>query len=97
MSIGSFGDTETEDFFYDGTLPSKGCGWKSVNKVAARKLDMLDAADQPRDLRKPPNNRFKPLKGDLEGFYSIRINDQWRIIFRWEGDQPEDVQITDYH
>ena len=96
--IQSFGDDVTGDFFTDGTLPAKGCGWKSLSSVAERKLDMVDAAAEPFDLREPPGNRFEKLEG-LEDWFSIRINDQWRICFRWSSDDdgPELVQIVDYH
>ena len=96
MAIVSFGNQETEDFFYDGTV-GKGCGWMQVQTVAARKLDMLDAASSLLDLRSPPNNRLEALKGDLRGIFSIRINEQWRIIFRWTDMGPEEVEIVDYH
>ena len=97
MTIESFGNKETEDFFFDGDVPSKGCGWKQITSVVERKLDMIEAAEKLIDLREPPNNRLESLKGKLKGFYSIRINDQWRIIFRWEDGSAEDVEITDYH
>ena len=97
MAIQSFGDSVTEKFFYDGSLPSKGCGWKNISSVAARKLDMVHAAAKLLDLRVPPKNHLKPLKGNLKGYHSIRINDQWRIVFRWTDNGPEDVEITDYH
>ena len=97
MAIQSFGDPITRDFFEQGSLPSKGCGWKSVRNVAARKLDMLEAAATLNDLRSPPGNRLHPLGGDLQGSYSIRVNDQWRVTFRWGADGPEEVTIVDYH
>ncbi len=97
MAIQSFGDTVTEEFFYDGKLPSKGCGWKAQRSVAARKLDMLDAAAKITDLWSPPGNRLKKLRDDLEGYHSIRINDQWRVIFKWTDDGPTEVRIDDYH
>ena len=97
MSIQSFGDQITEDFFYDGDLPSKGCGWKQLQSKVARKLDMIDAADALTDLRQPPGNRLKKLKGDLDDYHSIRINDPWRVIFRWSNDGPEQVEVVDYH
>lgn len=62
-----------------------------------RKLDMLNAAHVLDDLKAPPGNRLEALKGDLAGFHSIRINSQWRIIFRWTPSGPEDVEIIDYH
>jgi proteic killer suppression protein len=65
--------------------------------VARRKLVQLDAAGGLSDLLVPPGNRLEALKGDLRGYHSIRINDQWRIIFRWTDAGPEDVEIVDYH
>ena len=64
---------------------------------AADKLDLLDAAKTLVDLRVPPGNRLERLKGDLSGYHSIRINDQWRIIFRWEDGDAYEVKIVDYH
>jgi proteic killer suppression protein len=65
--------------------------------VAARKLDMIDAAEKLADLRVPPNNRLEKLKGSREGQHSIRINDQWRVCFVWTANGPADVEIIDYH
>ena len=65
--------------------------------MGPRKLDLLNAATNLDDLRAPPGNRLEALKGDLAGFHSIRINSQWRIIFRWTSSGPADVQIIDYH
>ena len=64
---------------------------------ALRKLDMLNAATQLGDLRSPPENRLEALRGDYAGLHSIRINDQWRIVFRWESGDAQEVQIIDYH
>jgi proteic killer suppression protein len=58
---------------------------------------MLNQARELRDLRVPPSNRLEPLRGDLKGFWSIRVNDQWRIIFRWDEGTVREVEITDYH
>jgi len=66
-------------------------------RVTRHKLIMLDAAGFLEALRSPPGNRLEALKGDLAGKYSIRINDQWRIVFRWTSGGPEDVEIVDYH
>ncbi|HEY0327628.1 MAG TPA: type II toxin-antitoxin system RelE/ParE family toxin [Rhodopseudomonas sp.] len=66
-------------------------------RVARRKLIMVDAAAFLEALSSPPGNRLEALKGDLAGKYSIRINDQWRIVFRWTDAGPEDVEILDYH
>jgi proteic killer suppression protein len=66
-------------------------------KVARRKLVQLNNAQALSDLAVPPGNRLEALKGDLAGKHSIRINEQWRIIFRWSSAGPDDVQIVDYH
>jgi len=60
-------------------------------------MDSLNAAASVLDLRAPPGNRLERLKGDLKGLHSIRVNDQWRLIFRWEGNDAHDVRLTDYH
>jgi len=65
--------------------------------MALRKLAILDAADALSDLKVPPGNRLEKLKGDRAGEYSIRINQQWRICFRWTPAGPEDIEIVDYH
>jgi proteic killer suppression protein len=69
----------------------------TLAKIARRKLVQLDGATQIGDLAAPPGNRLELLKGDLAGRHSIRINDQWRIVFRWADSGPEDVEIVDYH
>jgi toxin HigB-1 len=69
----------------------------SLQRVAWRKLAMLDAAESLADLMVPPGNRLEKLAGDRAGHYSIRINGQWRIRFRWTDAGPEDVEITGYH
>ncbi len=96
MPIKSFASAALERFFLHGRVPAR-AGWRGVKQVAARKLDMLDYAEVVSDLRVPPGNRLEALKGILAGFHSIRINDQWRVIFRWEKDGPSDVDIVDYH
>jgi proteic killer suppression protein len=68
-----------------------------IAKVARRKLVQLNAASALGDLAAPPGNRLEALRGDLAGKHSIRINDQWRIVFRWSESGPEQVEITDYH
>ncbi len=65
--------------------------------MALRKLDMRNAAYRLIDLREPPGNRLESLKGDLAGYYGIRVNDQWRIVFRWEDGNVHGVSLTDYH
>lgn len=69
----------------------------NLTNVARRKLIMVDAADFLEALNSPPGNRLERLKGDLAGKHSIRISDQWRIVFRWTASGPEDVEIVDYH
>jgi proteic killer suppression protein len=96
--IQSFADDATADIF--NGINSKRARKKldpSLYSVACRKLDMLDAANDLNDLKIPPANRLEPLKGDLKGKYSIRINDQYRIIFFWGIQGPEQVEIIDYH
>ena len=96
MAIQSFSDKDTEKYFVSEHI-RKGIGWTNVTRVAKRKLDMIHYAAQLDDLRAPPGNKLETLKGDLKDFYSIRINDQWRVIFRWPEAGPSDVRITDYH
>ncbi len=69
----------------------------AFERVARRKLRQLEIAGDLQDLRIPPGNHLEKLSGDREGFWSIRINDQYRICFRWTAAGPTDVQITDYH
>ena len=92
-----FADKTTEDI-YDG-VDSKAARRipQTVWTVAVRKLDMLNAASDLRDLRVPPANRLEALKGKWSGYQSIRINDQYRIVFRWIDGNAKDVLITDYH
>ncbi len=70
---------------------------QAVNNVGKGKLDMINASFSENDLRVPPSNRFEQLKGNLKGFYSIRINEQFRVIFRYENSNAYDVYIDDYH
>jgi proteic killer suppression protein len=70
---------------------------QSLHRVAKRKLDQLNAAVRLDDLRIPPGNRLEALSGNLKELHSIRINDQWRIVFQWTPTGPEDVRIEDYH
>jgi proteic killer suppression protein len=91
--IRRFRSTDTEAFFKGKPVKA----FRSFEAVARRKLDMLDAATSLRDLRSPPGNRLEALAGKRKGQHSIRINDQWRICFRWVADGPTDVEIVDYH
>jgi len=92
--IRSFKSKEAEKIFFRTRL-KKLPG--SIQDVAFRKLRMLHRAVTLQDLRVPPANRLERLKGDRKGQYSIRINDQWRICFVWEGGHAFDVDIVDYH
>jgi proteic killer suppression protein len=96
MAIQGFANEAIERFFTDGAIPKR-AGWSAIGRVVARKLDMVDYAEQLSDLASPPGNRLEALKGDMTGFHSIRINDQWRVVFRWEDSGPFDVDIVDYH
>ncbi|MCE3006346.1 MAG: type II toxin-antitoxin system RelE/ParE family toxin [Rickettsiales bacterium] len=69
---------------------------RDIQQVARRKLRLLNNAQSLDDLRVPPNNRLEKLRGDLSGYYSIRVNDQWRIRFRW-ADGASEVRMVDYH
>ena len=92
--IRSFKDCVTEAVFH-GRCPK---GFPAdIFSVARRKLGMLDAAVSLKSLSVPPANRLEALKGDRKGQYSIRINNQWRVCFRWTASGPEDVEIVDYH
>jgi proteic killer suppression protein len=96
--IASFRDKGTEDLFdgRDTKQARKSCPSDLV-RVARRKLDQLNQAAVLSDLRAPPSNRLEKLRGEREGQYSIRINDQWRVCFRWTESGAEDVEIVDYH
>jgi proteic killer suppression protein len=96
MALRSFRRPALAGFFLDGTTDRR-TGWIGVAKIVTRKLDILHYAQTVDDLRSPPANRLEALKGDLKGFFSIRVNDQWRVIFRWTRSGPEDVDIVDYH
>ena len=91
--IRSFRCTDTQALFETG----KSRRFPKIASVAERKLAQLDAAQTLAFLRSPPGNRLETLRGNRAGQYSIRINDQWRICFRWTMHGPEDVEIVDYH
>ena len=92
--IRSFADRDAERIFQ--RLASKRFSI-DVQRVASRKLSILDAAESIYDLRMPPGNRLEKLKGKRQGQYSIRINEQWRICFVWKETDAYEVEITDYH
>jgi proteic killer suppression protein len=91
--IRSFRCRYTEALFHDQAVPR----FQAIECVGRRKLLYLHAARKLEDLRVPPGNRLEALKGDRAGQYSIRINDQWRICFVWQGGEAHDVEIVDYH
>ena len=93
----SFSDTATADLYHGRKTKEVRRFPPDIIKAAGRKLDVLNAAHQLIDLRSPPGNRLEALKGDLQGFYSIRVNDQWRVIFRWVEGGATDVALVDYH
>ena len=93
----SFGNKVTE-VLYNG-LDTKGARHLPLDmkRKTLNKLDVINGAHDLLDLRSPPGNRLEALRGDLSGYYSIRVNDQWRIIFRWQDGNAYEVQLTDYH
>jgi len=95
--IVSFGDPGTEDLYHDRPTSRARRFPPSIVRSAFIKLDMINAAAAIQDLRSPPGNRLEALKGDLAGFHSIRVNDQWRLIFRWDGRNAHEVRLVDYH
>ena len=93
MTIRSFRCADTEAL-YQGLRPRR---FRNIEATAERKLQMLDAAQELKDLRAPPGNRLEALLGDRAGWHSIRINEQWRVCFIWTPQGPENVEIVDYH
>jgi toxin HigB-1 len=90
----SFGSKETERIWYGervAKLPVE------IQEVSRRKLRMLNNAQNMMDLKVPPSNRLEKLSGDLREYYSIRVNDKWRIIFKWQNNNASEVEIIDYH
>jgi proteic killer suppression protein len=91
--IQSFACPDTQAFFEGRPCPR----FRNIRKVLERKLQMLDGAQVIGDLKAPPNNRLEKLKGALAGSYSIRVNGQYRLVFRWTQEGPADARCTDYH
>ena len=91
--IRSFGDKDTAEL-YNGRTPRHFPS--EIVVTARRKLDMINAATDIKDLRSPPGNRLEQLKGAMEGYWSIRVNDQWRITFRWTAPDATEVLLVDY-
>ncbi len=95
--IVSFGDRATEDLYHNRPSSRARRFPPEIVGVALVKLDMVDAAGALVDLSAPPGNRLESLWGGLAGFHSIRVNQQWRIVFRWEDGNAHEVRLTDYH
>jgi proteic killer suppression protein len=93
----SFGDEATADLFHGRDSRRIRCFPPTIIKAALRKLDMISAAYHLNDLHEPPGNRLELLKDDFAGYYSIRVNEQWRIVFRWEDNNAHEVSLKDYH
>ena len=91
--ITSFGDKRTARLFRDAVVRE----FHGIARRAKRKLEALHAAARLKDLRFPPSNRLEKLRGDLAGYSALRINEQWRIIFKWIDNNAQDVAIRDYH
>jgi toxin HigB-1 len=95
--IESFGSRLAEDLFLDRPSKETRRFPPDLKRAARRKLLYLHDAAELTDLRVPPGNRLEALRGNLSGYHSIRINDQWRIVFRWQNGNARDVSIVDYH
>ena len=91
--IQSFADADTDELSHQ----EKNRRFSAIARVALRKLIQMNRAAVLSDLRVPPGNRLEPLQGNRAGFHSIRVNDQWRIVFRWTDSGPSEVAIVDYH
>jgi proteic killer suppression protein len=95
--IVSFGDKATEVLFHARQGEQTRRFPPNVVRAAIRKLDVLNAARSLQDMASSPGNRLEALKGDLKGFFSVRVNEQWRIVFRWDGGDAYEVSVVDYH
>lgn len=95
--IASFKDKGTEAVFHGTPLRLIRRYPGNVVQSAERRFDLLNAARSLEDLRAPPGNRLEELKGNLAGWFSIRVNQRWRLVFRWVGNEAHDVWLTDYH
>ena len=95
--IESFGNRLAEDLYFDRQSRGTRVFMPELRRIARRKLLYLHDAATLKDLRVPPGNRLEPLRGNYRGKHSIRINAQWRIVFRWQNGNAFDVEIVDYH
>ena len=95
--IVSFGDRATEDIYHGRSTSRVRRYPNDMAILALVKLDMLNSAAGMLDLKSPPGNRLEVLKGNFKGYHSIRVNDQWRLVFRWENNGAHEVRLIDYH
>jgi toxin HigB-1 len=93
----SFGDRATEDLYHNRPTSRARRFPRDILDIALVKMDLLNGAAAVLDLRSPPGNRLETLKGDLKGYHSIRVNEQWRLVFRWEDNNAHEVRLIDYH
>ena len=95
--IRGFGNQLAEDLYYDRKTKATRSFPPDLRRIARRKILFLHDAAELRDLRSPPGNKLEALRGDRKGSYSIRINDQWRVVFVWKGSDAYEVEVVDYH
>jgi proteic killer suppression protein len=95
--IRSFGNQLAEDLYYDRQTRLTRAFPQELRRAARRKILFLHDAAELRDLRIPPGNKLEALRGKMKGFHSIRINDQWRLLFVWRSNDAYEVQVADYH
>ena len=95
--IASFGDNATRDLYHGARSARVRRIPQQIWRIACRKLDMIEYAEALQDLLVPPGNRLEALKGDMAGFHSIRVNDQWRVVFQWRSGAAHEVSLVDYH
>ena len=95
--IRGFGNQLAEDLYYDRKTKATRSFPPELRRVARRKILFLHDVAELRDLRIPPGNKLEALRGNRKGSHSIRINDQWRVVFAWKGSDAYDVEIVDYH
>jgi len=95
--IRGFGNQLAEDLYYDRRTKATRTFPPELRRIARRKILFLHDAAELRDLRSPPGNKLEALRGDRKGSHSIRINDQWRVVFVWKGSDAYEVEVVDYH
>lgn len=95
--IVSFGNRATEDLYHNRPTSRARRFPREIVDLVLVKMDLLNGAASVLDLRSPPGNRLEALKGDLKGYHAIRVNEQWRLVFRWEGNNAYEVRLIDYH